>query len=222
MVHDGNVNWDDYRLTDGTPVPGVTKVLDNLGWKTKGLVSWAYKRGKRGLELYGGDDANIGKIAHDAIERVLKDGADIARLIAAQKDVRVKNALRAYQRWAASWQPELVLSERPMVSERYRYCGRLDLVAMIGGRRSIVDFKTGPLYPEHFIQLSAYRQLHDEQKEFAHTPIEDVHVLHLDKKNGGAFGHTVVDVTDPRLVSGFRIFESLLAIQGERNTLEGR
>ncbi len=40
-----------YRTADGTQVPGVTTVLgSSLGWKTPGLIHWAWKLGTEGKD----------------------------------------------------------------------------------------------------------------------------------------------------------------------------
>lgn len=51
-----------------------------------------------------------------------------------------------------------ILHETMVYSDRYRYAGRLDLVADIGGTRWLLDYKTGEsgVWPETSIQLSAY------------------------------------------------------------------
>ena len=69
-----------------------------------------------------------------------------------------------------------------MVSERLRVGGTCDLVAMIGGRRTLLDLKTGKrLYPRELVQIAAYGMLWEELHPDA--PIERYSLLRLGKED---------------------------------------
>ena len=61
-------------------------------------------------------------------------------------------------RFFDAWDVTPFAHETMIYSDRYRYAGRLDLVADIKGTRWILDYKTGEsgIWPETAIQLSAY------------------------------------------------------------------
>lgn len=64
----------------------------------------------------------------------------------------------AYIDWWNTWQPTDVLPEVVVASRKHRYMGTLDMIAVIGGQRWLIDIKTnrsGP-FPEVALQLAAY------------------------------------------------------------------
>lgn len=71
-----------------------------------------------------------------------------------------------FRRFLADHSPEYVMSEAPVYNPEYRYAGTLDAIAMIGGKRCILDIKTTdklwaapgmkPPYPEVALQAVAY------------------------------------------------------------------
>lgn len=182
-------DWSAYKLADGTSVPGVHKVMKNLGWSTSGLVKWAYNKGKRGEELYGerDDAADLGKLVHGAVENVLKYGADVRDAMSEVDDSRVKNTLKSFDRWLQAWGPEVLEIEVPLVSEEHRFCGRLDLVARMQNAVAILDVKTGGIYDESWCQPAAYRVLWDENRPT--QQVEEVHLLALGKGDNVGFDH---------------------------------
>lgn len=53
--------------------------------------------------------------------------------------------------------------ERLVISQRFRYAGRMDLRAEIGGIQGVLDIKSCTEHPSHRIQCSAYLEAHKEQ-----------------------------------------------------------
>lgn len=56
-------------------------------------------------------------------------------------DPQIAGQVAACERWFAEVKPEVLDVEQIVTSLRYRYCGRYDLFARIGGRDMIVDWK---------------------------------------------------------------------------------
>jgi hypothetical protein len=55
--------------------------------------------------------------------------------------------------------PVIQECEKTVVNEEYGFAGTLDMIADIGGKRYVIDFKTskdGTVYPEAHMQVSAY------------------------------------------------------------------
>jgi hypothetical protein len=76
-------------------------------------------------------------------------------------------------------------TEVRVVSELYGYAGRFDAIATVNGHKYLIDFKTSSgIYDEMKWQLCAYRQAYNEMLEEGQERIENMAILHLDKKTG--------------------------------------
>jgi hypothetical protein len=153
-----------YVLKDGTQVRGVTTFIGRFK-ESGGLLQWAFQVGKSGAtSLYQSRDeaADVGSLAHDTIEaRIHKIDEPV---IPPEMAVRVASALSAYQEWFDASRMQIIATEIPMVSEKYRFGGTIDAIARDGkGRLCLLDWKTSnAVYSDYAIQLSAYRQLWNE------------------------------------------------------------
>lgn len=70
-------------------------------------------------------------------------------------DPQISGQVAACQWWFADVKPDVLDVEQIVTSLRYRYCGRYDLFARIGGRDMLVDWKAS-LAPSVPYQLTAY------------------------------------------------------------------
>jgi hypothetical protein len=183
----------DYTDAGGASLPGVTTVLQGLGWKTPVLMKYAHRLGRDGQTLEGHRDAAMlaGTVAHSLIGARLgvADGVPDC-----DEDV-MGRALVALAHWDA-WREsadiaEVLAAEVPLVSRDLRCGGCPDLVYRDGsGRVWIADWKTsetgGSVYKEHRIQLAAYQMIWDELRPEA--PIHGIRVVPLPtttKQSGG-------------------------------------
>lgn len=92
---------------------------------------------------------NRGTTVHDLIEA--EHQGEVSPLL--------EGYMKAYRRWKEDYQPTDEVNEQTVVNEHYGYAGTLDRVCTIGGKKTIVDFKTsktGEIYPEAHMQISAY------------------------------------------------------------------
>jgi predicted RecB family nuclease len=71
-------------------------------------------------------------------------------------------ALAAIKDWENKFQPEIIATERYLVSDRYKYAGTADLICKLKDEVWIVDFKTGAKSIDHGLQLAAYRQAYKD------------------------------------------------------------
>ena len=77
--------------------------------------------------------------------------------------------LDAVERWFDRWEPDVEASEMVIFNDQLKYAGTLDMIAEVGGRKILIDFKTKqddrdskgrprmPSVPEACLQLAAYR-----------------------------------------------------------------
>ncbi len=149
-----------YKLSDGTRVPGVTTFLQVLN--KPALVKWANNLGLQGIDSnkYVDNLADVGTLAHTMIMAYLKgEEVDTSEYSQTQIDL-AENSFISYLEWAKSHKIEPILVEEPLVSEEYRFGGTPDLIAVVDGVNTLIDFKTSKaLYPEHNIQVAAYWSL---------------------------------------------------------------
>ena len=147
-----------YYLKDGTAVPGVTTILRVLD-KSAYLVPWANKLGMNGVDAtkYRDEKGHIGTLAHEMILSDLK-GGELDTYDNTKREVDVaQNCYLSYLGWKKGKVIEPVLVEKELVSEVFRFGGKMDLYGKIDGLLTLLDFKTGAnLYPEMWYQMAGY------------------------------------------------------------------
>jgi hypothetical protein len=145
---------------DYTPgKPSVTTVLGkHLGWKTQGLIGWAFRLGKEGRSMGERDEAAAkGSCAHDivAAHYAPETHGDLSSWREEQLHEARPNAQRTIDEIARrGW--TVLHVEVAMESESF--AGTLDMVVRdADGFIAIVDHKTSKgAYNETVIQLGAY------------------------------------------------------------------
>lgn len=169
-----------YFLDGGFKLPGVTTILGALD-KGEGLNRWNSKQGG----LYALDnDTELRAMAEEHRLKALSAAAAVARdaagtlgsqfhefavRLALGDGVSVEEVRQASPQllrmlvWARTFLDEYqftpLLTETVVWSERYRYAGTLDLVAvspLFPDRVFLLDWKTGGVYREAALQLAAY------------------------------------------------------------------
>jgi hypothetical protein len=157
-----------YVLADGSRVPGTTTILSR--WKESGgLIHWAYQCGVDGIDYRSArDDAGgVGTLAHRLVElrlegRSMKDIEAEVHTLDAAGAAKALSAFEAYLTWERHSKIEIVAREIQMVSEVHRYGGTPDAIGRIDGELCLLDWKTGGVYLEALMQVSAYRVLWEE------------------------------------------------------------
>jgi hypothetical protein len=182
-----------YRLADGTPAPGVTTILEILA--KPALLHWAYEQGRlaeRGViqSLYERRDAaaETGTVVHDMAEAYERGQVPEACLegLTPEQSSRAQSGFLAFLEWRQSSGLKAIETETPLVSERYRYGGTLDVVYRDLRTNGTVlgDYKTGKaIYAETWLQLAAYALLYEEHH--LNTILTGYQVLRFDKQTGG-------------------------------------
>ena len=151
-----------YRLKDGSPVKGATTIIkQNIGWGGTPLQFWSNKVGREGKTLQEAwDTATIpGTIAHYLIECHLKEQEPDLSQYDPEDIKKGEQAFNNFLQWQKNWDMIPLHVEPNLVSERYKYGGTPDLLALIRGKVALPDWKTGKTYEILFCQLAAYAQL---------------------------------------------------------------
>jgi PD-(D/E)XK nuclease superfamily protein len=152
-VYQGRTEEGAYILQDGPEriqTTDLAKVRSYVG-------SRMYRRTK------GRSATQVGTEVHDAMETWALEGHRPVT------DDEISPYLDALERdWLLAFRPSYEAAEMTVVHETWGYAGTLDAIVTIGGKRYIVDYKSGATdlnergrlrgpYPEAALQLAAYR-----------------------------------------------------------------
>lgn len=176
----------------GEIVPGVTTILDGqLGWNKRVLMAWARREALAGNDpdKIAQEAADSGTCAHLMVECHIKnEEPDLSDFTTNQID-KAETGYLAFLEWEKNNKLEYKHLEIPVVSEKYRYGGTVDMVAKKNGSLWMIDLKTSKgIYPEYKIQLAAYSLAYEEQES---EVIDEWHLLQLNKEDG-SFQHHVI------------------------------
>lgn len=155
-----------YKLADGTVVPGTTTICNLLD--KPALGPWHNRKGLEGVDTtkYTDPLKGVGTLTH---ARILAEVSgkplteDLDEYSKREIDLS-DNAMLKFYAWQKRHEMgEIVLCEKPLVSEAYRFGGTPDHYGLIDGLLTLPDYKTGSgIYFESLLQVAAYRQLVQE------------------------------------------------------------
>jgi len=195
---------------NGKRLPGVTTVTGVLN--KPGLLDWASDCGKRNVEwrdeLESAGDR--GTLAHTIIENYLlgkktsyKDYTDIEK-------IHAKNSFKSFKKWHKAHNIDVIFVEQQLVSEEYQYGGTFDLYVSYPDENvfELIDIKTSKgIYPDHYYQVSAYKQLLVENGHI----VDRCRILHLPIDTSDKYyEYTDINYGD------FNVFLSCLSIYRNR------
>lgn len=176
-----------YRL-DGVEIPSVSRVMEPL--KASSYAGISEKTLARA--------ADKGSSVHNSIENWLKFGID---------DIPEEHRpyFEGFLEWWDEYQPEVVASEVKTYHKLMRYGGTIDLLAYIGGKLTLIDFKTTYRLLEKScgVQLEAYAQALVSHG----IVVEEKHILHL--KKDGKWAYPEFPAKDP---VRWRVFSALKCV----------
>ena len=115
--------------------------------------------------------------------------------------------VESFRHFLDDFSPAIELTEATVFNVRESYAGTLDAIMTIGGRRLLIDFKTGKaIYPDVALQLAAYAHaeavLLDDGTTEPMLPVDGAAALHLreyDPTRPDDRGYSLipVDVSEP-------------------------
>lgn len=189
----------DYRLKDGSRVPGCTTIIGRFK-ESGGLIHWAWKLGTEGKDYRRERDkaATAGTLAHTMIENYIRYGEtlDLEGLKVAHEDVRISHkdyelacgGFEAFKAWIDYNDLEFVEQEVKLVSEELKFGGTPDALARSNGQLLLLDWKTSnAIYPDYIVQLAAYVHLWEANRD---ERIRGVHLLRFGKLYGDFHHHS--------------------------------
>lgn len=170
-------------------IPGVTTVISRFK-ESGGLIHWAWQCGVDGLDYRELRDnaASSGTLAHNMVEAEIHGKPYDASNYDAATVAKATQAFGAFQEWREQTQLEVIHTEVPLISQAHRFGGTLDAM-LVHGKLSLGDWKTSNgLYPDHLLQLAAYKILWEENHP--DMPIEGgFHLLRFSKEEGDFHHH---------------------------------
>lgn len=202
------------RFADGTTGPSVTGVLGELS--KPALYRWNNIMGLKGIDTlkYVDEKAKAGTLAHAMI---LADLADIHPDWKEYEPYVIDQAENSFRKWLdykKRHDIKPIFTEKPMVSEKYRYGGILDLYCNLDGVPALVDFKTSKaIYEEMWYQVSAYHWMLIE----AGLPVGECHILQIGRDETEGFNTQM----RKNLETEFEIFKHALGIYYAKRKLKG-
>lgn len=196
-----------YKLADGTRLPGATTIV---GLRAKqALYSWNNRMGLQGIDTskYVDELAGVGTLAHKMVLDHLNKEKSVDLTEYSPKEISLaENSFLSFLEWAKNKEIIPILLETPLVSESMKYGGTPDIFANVNGKPELIEIKTGGIWPEHFIQLSAYANLLSEN--LANATIERYRVLSIPRAETEAFAEQSKESVQVE----FKIFKDLLDI----------
>lgn len=193
-----------YTLADGSPVVGVTTVIDIIS--KPALIHWAWNLGIDGKDYrkVKEEAADVGTVAHYLIKSFVKNETPELEEYAPVIVQQAQKSLEAYKKFAKIHKLKSILVETPLVSEKYRFGGTPDWFGECDKKLAMFDYKTGNrLYPEMKLQVAAYKKLLEEKGH----KVDEIHLIRLDKETGD-FHHETISNTD----EAWEMFKLLLQV----------
>lgn len=195
-----------YKLADGkTNIPGVTTVTGQFNKPF--LVGWANRLGQEGIDSskYTEKAQKIGSAYHEMARAAMASETPNTAEFTAEELVRASYGYAEFEKWCEGKVIEPVLIEQPLISERMKYGGTLDLYAIIDGIPTLVDYKTSAdLYPEHGWQIGGLWNL---LRENGH-PVGGARILRVGRSEEEGFTDHVMNGT--QVQHAWKVFQALL------------
>lgn len=190
-----------YTDSLGNKLPSVTTVIGRF--KDSGpLLWWANKAGLDGksLEEARTPAASAGTMAHLLVEASLR-GEPTPRLDGPPDTVaKAQAAFTVYRKWKDQTRLEIKHAEVALVSERFKFGGKLDAIGVLGNELCLCDWKSSAsVYVDYTLQLAAYGLLWDENYP-EHPLVGGFHLLRFAKEGGDFAHHHFPKLDDERAV----------------------
>lgn len=174
-----------YKNAAGKRVPGTTTISGVLD-KSRFLVPWANNLGLQGIDSskYVDEKARAGTLAHAmCINHLLKEAAPQEDYTKHEID-QAENSFLKFLPWTDRHKIEVILAEKPLVSEEHQYGGTMDIYGFLDGEPTLIDLKTSKaIYPEHWIQVAGYSIILEELG----YPLNECRILQIGRDESEGF-----------------------------------
>ena len=149
---------DSHYLIKGKRYARVTRI-NNVIDKPE-LRYWYAKTGNEKAKEILKKRAGFGSTLHKLIEVTLKK----EELSKSNYDPTLIESIELFEKWQGKHKIKPDALEQHLWSDKYQYAGTADYIGMFDGKLYILDWKTSRgIYPEYWLQLSAYLVAFEEQ-----------------------------------------------------------
>jgi hypothetical protein len=183
-----------YYVVDETKYVSTTTPLSLLSAPMIGL--WEIRVGKTKAAIHSGRAANYGTKIHNFAADMLEGKLDLDGI--EELHEKYQPELKAIWDWIEENVDELIGVEKTVYSNTWKLAGAVDIISTLKGREGIywLDWKTGRIKDEAFLQLASYNKITMEcaEDEFEGRALEllkstdDHRRLILDVKRSDATG----------------------------------
>lgn len=160
--------------------------------------------------------ASVGSMVHEWAEKfaIAKQTGSPLPELSDDMDARVIAGINAFLDWYNSHDVKFEDTERMLYSRQHGYVGLTDAIAVVDGKRTLIDYKTGKgIYNEFYYQLAAYWQAYEEE---TNQPIEQALILHFNKETGE---FEKKEISRDELNANFPVFLACLTIKQREKEL---
>jgi len=185
-----------YKIPNGDMYESVTTALGNQPGKKESLMEWRRRVGEAEANRISRKAAGRGTAVHSIIEDYLNNLEDPI------KD-KMPDAVMMFKQLQPILDKSIskvYMQEAPLWSYKYRLAGRVDCVADIKGKLSVVDFKTSmkpkkrEWVTDYFLQTAAYSHMIGEM--YGDTVEQTVIFIAVENRNPQIFvGDPHADIT---------------------------
>ena len=164
-VHSIEANTTDsgrrYKVPNGEMLESITTALGNQPGKKEGLMKWRRRVGENEANRISRKASGRGTAVHSIIEDYLNNTEDPCKDRMPDAVVMFKQLQPILDRSIS----KVYMQEAPLWSYKYRLAGRVDCVADIKGKLTVVDFKTSmrpkkrEWVTDYFLQTAAYSHM---------------------------------------------------------------
>lgn len=150
-----------YKIPNGDMYESVTTALGNQPGKKEGLMEWRRRIGEAEANRISRKAAGRGTAVHQIIEDYLNNLDDPIKDKMPDAVVMFKQLQPILDKSIS----KVYMQEAPLWSYKYRLAGRVDCVADIKGKLTVVDFKTSmrpkkrEWVADYFLQTAAYSHM---------------------------------------------------------------
>ena len=145
------INFDEASHTYTTEVEGAEMVVPSVSTILSDILELDYS----GIDPFYADR---GTAVHKAVELYIADNLDEESL-----DEEIVPFFKAYKKFVKETNFKALESEVRVFNNNLWVAGTLDLIGSIGGKRVLMDIKTGQKHNWHHLQTAGYALLSDNE-----------------------------------------------------------
>lgn len=158
--------------------------------------------------------ADIGTLVHDWISKYTETVIKKLPTPTMPTNPSILNGIMAFRKWEKENRITFIESEKPLYSPSLNYAGIMDAKAIVNGKLSVIDYKTGKYYPDMRYQLAAYT---NAEQEMSADKIQDQIIVSISKEDGEFEPHHIgID----NFAADFDVFRCCLQIAKHRDEVK--